>query len=512
MTPPQSKLMIISGVPFNSNYKDILLFTDDISKYNYFSSRAKFPPINDVTYMRNQPGTPIRVDIPADSLRDCNYIMYQNSAYGSKWFYAFITSVEYVNDGCSFIYFQQDIFQTWGLQAEIMPSFIEREHTNNDAIGANTLPENVELGPYVTTAQTEKLSSQLLVYMMASDTENVEHTGDWYSAAVVSGYPLGCKFKQYGTISQETMNALQLDIDAFAAAGKLSAIVAVFCAPTFAPPNIGGGLFTDNIPCAPRTLSFTPKNNKLYTFPYVSCSVFANGQSDTLRYELFSNNAVLALKSTFGVNAQTAVFPLNYEGISENTMHELVLSSWPLLPWVGNYYQNWIANNKANLISNVVGGAVSIGAGLVGAAASGGIGAGAAAGAVASGVSLIGSTVAQVYNANIVPDKLEGSANASDVNAIAGLGGFFTFCRSIRPEYGKVIDDFFSMFGYKTNRVKVPNLTGRKSWNFVKTISASVKGAIPQDVARGIENILNNGVTFWHSFDVGNYNLDNSIV
>ena len=34
---------------------------------------------------------------------------------------------------------------------DTQPSFIEREHTNNDAIGSNTVPENIELGDYIET-------------------------------------------------------------------------------------------------------------------------------------------------------------------------------------------------------------------------------------------------------------------------------------------------------------------------------------------------------------------------
>ena len=38
-------------------------------------------------------------------------MMFQNSAYGDKWFYAFITSVEYVNDVTSNISFEIDVMQ-----------------------------------------------------------------------------------------------------------------------------------------------------------------------------------------------------------------------------------------------------------------------------------------------------------------------------------------------------------------------------------------------------------------
>lgn len=66
------------------------------------------------TYQRVNKGT-MRVGLSADSCYDCNYLMFQNSGFGSKWFYAFITSVEYVNNAVTEITFEIDVMQTWFL-------------------------------------------------------------------------------------------------------------------------------------------------------------------------------------------------------------------------------------------------------------------------------------------------------------------------------------------------------------------------------------------------------------
>ena len=36
-----------------------------------------------------------------------------------------------------------------------------------------------------------------------------------------------------------------------------------------------------------------------------------------------------------------------------------------------------------------------------------------------------------------------------------------------KDEYMKQIDDYFSMCGYKINEIKIPNITGRRNFNFV---------------------------------------------
>ena len=70
---------------------------------------------------------------------------------------------------------------------------------------------------------------------------------------------------------------------------------------------------------------------------------------------------------------------------------------------------------------------------------------------------------------------------------------------SIRQEYARCIDDYFSMFGYKTNRVKIPNITGRTNWNYVKTLGCNIIGDVPQGDMQEIKSIFNNGVTLWHN-------------
>jgi hypothetical protein len=55
------------------------------------------------------------------------------------------------------------------------------------------------------------------------------------------------------------------------------------------------------------------------------------------------------------------------------------------------------------------------------------------------------------------------------------------------------------MFGYKVNRVGVPNLKTRQKWNYLKTVNASVYGEIPHEDMDELQNIFNTGITIWHS-------------
>ena len=82
---------------------------------------------------------------------------------------------------------------------------------------------------------------------------------------------------------------------------------------------------------------------------------------------------------------------------------------------------------------------------------------------------------------------------------------------SITADYARMIDDFFSMFGYATKRIKVPNRSSRPQWNYVKTGGCIINGSIPADAERMICAIHDRGITYWkNAVNYGNYSLDNS--
>ena len=55
------------------------------------------------------------------------------------------------------------------------------------------------------------------------------------------------------------------------------------------------------------------------------------------------------------------------------------------------------------------------------------------------------------------------------------------------------------MFGYKVNDTKIPNITGRSNWNYVKTVDINITGDFPQADLQEIKDMFNAGCTFWHN-------------
>ena len=84
---------------------------------------------------------------------------------------------------------------------------------------------------------------------------------------------------------------------------------------------------------------------------------------------------------------------------------------------------------------------------------------------------------------------------------------FYHICPSL--EEAVKLDQFFDMYGYATNAVKVPNEDSRESWNYVKTDNVIINGSMPVQDMANIKAMYNRGVRFWHTTDVGNYSLSN---
>ena len=116
-----------------------------------------------------------------------------------------------------------------------------------------------------------------------------------------------------------------------------------------------------------------------------------------------------------------------------------------------------------------------------------------------SGILGIAQTLGEIYKESITPPQAEGNLNSGDITTASNRNTFYFEVKSIKKEMAKIIDDYFSMYGYKTNSLKLPNITGRVNWNYVKTINCNIEGDIPQEDLQKIKDMFNQGVTLWHN-------------
>lgn len=514
------------SVPLENDYKHTLYFESVEAQTEYFLSR---PAIGGVNFSYQRKDGYIAYPRIYDSLIGYNYVMYKNSAYGNKWFYAFITDMKYVNDERTDIYIETDVIQTWWKQYVVKPSFIEREHVRDDNIGVNIFDEGLQLGEYVCNKHTNAGAGTGVRFIVVGVTETPQ--GEQVSGTIYSGIYSGLRYYCFPHTA-DGVTALQSWLANYDKEAQAEAVQCMFLAPgslvglpqTGGDPVFGasvstikinhntGELLDYNIGISSGKLNgYTPHNNKLYTYPYryMICSN-NNGVSVPLVYEYFKKDGIIidpafTIEGCLTPGGSIRIVPNYYKGTDRNDEEGINLGKFPALNWSSDVYTNWLTQNAVNIGVSIASDVVQIGAGAAVTAVSGGIGMIGGASSIASGVNGILGTVGEIYKASKIPPQSKGNTNCGDVITATQSNDFHFYDMSIMAQYAEAIDEFFDMFGYKVNRVKVPYENHRQRYWYTKTIDANIDGAIPTDDMAKIKACYNNGITFWRSTEAIGY-------
>lgn len=510
---PQGQLYLCK-TPLKNDYKNQLTFSNANAQLTYFNSVIQHT-FDNYTYIKKD--NVVQVGKNIDEIIDCNYLFYKNTGFTNKYYFCFITNMEYVNENCTRITFETDCYQTWLFQIQYKQSFVEREHVNDDTIGLHTVPENLETGEYIVNSSDYYNGLDNLKYVIQctewSTTDENKPLATNFGGVYMAGGAYVCS-----TIN-EVVNILQ----AFAGRGKSDAVYNLYMVPASMITNTSSSLQysgqnspntdTKTITKVNTINGYTPINKKLLTFPFNYMLISNNnGSSNILHYERFSGNTCnFTIKGVPTVGGSIKIIPTNYDNNLNSEEEGLIAGKLPTLNWSDDEYTNWLTQNSVNIGLGIASSGLTIVGGL-GMMATGG-GAVAGAGAVVSGAMSIANELGAVYQHSLQPNSAKGNVNGGDINVCDHKNGFYFYKMSIKQEYAKIIDNYFSMFGYKINRVKVPNITGRSNWNYVKTINCNFDGDIPQTDLNIIRDMFNNGTTLWHNpSTIYNYSNSNGIV
>lgn len=147
---PYSKFYLIKDVDIDISYNHEYYFESEEEQRTFFQSKI-FKTVENGTYQRKNSNT-IAVPFLADEIRECKYVMWKNDV-DNKWWYAFVTSVNYVNPSVSNITYQLDVYQSYLFDMEWKESFVERKHCkqyeSRDGLQmptVNTAPEVLDYG------------------------------------------------------------------------------------------------------------------------------------------------------------------------------------------------------------------------------------------------------------------------------------------------------------------------------------------------------------------------------
>lgn len=544
-----SIIMICKNIKLDKNYQNVLTYTEQQMYELCYANKINIA--NDFSFIKEEENS-ITVQFSyADCLKS-NYLAFQNPRYSNKWFFAFVDSVSYVSDKTTKINFTVDVFATWFDYWSPKSCFVVREHTMDDTIGYNTIPEGLETGDFIAQSMIPiniEGSTYYTIMGVSEVVPSVESINPWYS--VYTGLYSGLKYFIF-----DDYTSLTNMIRAYNDEGKTDAIYSIFVLPRALFPDITWhtltyiplslsirvgiafdsdtyiDMYTTPDITTPTALDgYTPQNNKLFIGDYNYLLVSNNvGQNYVYKYEDFINNvARFKVVGAITMGGSIKAVPMNYKKLLDDEAESMYSWSYgitgpkyPTCSWVTDPYTNWLTQNSINVLGAEIKKDDQAGLGLLSIAAGGllmatGVGGVAGAGLMMGGAASMFNNMQQNYQHDKIPLQANGSTSTGDITYSTDHLYIPCFKMTIKQEYAKSIDEYFTRFGYKTNRLKIPNQIGRRYFNYVEIGSSEIIGypndkGCPADAMEEINRIYRSGVTLWHDHSrIGNYN-DNTIV
>ena len=547
---PQGEVYLCK-TPLENDYKNQLTFSNATAQHDYFVSKV-FRSSTDYTYIKKD--SSMIVSFPIDEILECNYLFYKNVGFSNKWYYCFITNMEYVNENATRLFIETDVFQSYQFDIIKKPCFVQREHVNNDTLGSNTVPEGLDTGEFIINSYEtfDEYASDCLVVVgstklpkeiyqdiisnLPTKKYNGVFSGLYYTVLktvddaskfimVMDGQGQGDNIYDvflipksivtiYNNQWQSKECELKLTIDTWTYTTDVDIYYKLLPSNQTESDEATVMKLNQTITRNNTLNGYTPKNNKMFTgefnYMYVTNN---NGQNVKYNYEDFYNNTPkFSLYGAVTPGCSIRLIPQNYklfhQGGGDSDIcnpYGLTGGKYPICSWSSDSYTNWLTQQGVNIIGDSLGDMMSsIGATVL---------TGNPLGIGVGTLEAVDSNTKLSQKREFTPIQAKGNINSGDVTFGIGLNQFILYRMSCRYEYAKRCDDYMSMFGYKINDVKIPNFTGRTNWNYVKTIGCNFEGDIPQIYLNKIKEIFNSGITLWHNPNtMYDYSQSNTIV
>ena len=554
---PNSIIDLYSGIPLDPDYNDTVYFASSAEQTKYFNETDHLVQrLTEVSYVRRSRNTIRFTPNNWSNIIHCNYLRFSNTRFENKWFYAFITKCEYINNSTCEITFSIDVMQTWffgeNQQSGIKKSFVIRQHDAVDGIGNNIEPEPIELSEYVSDGKPTELGFNSVGFVVAIVDTNQQTTGG-ITGGVYSGATL-----YYFTSAQAINNKINQYLQ------HPESVLAVYTIPALGNINDGTNISNYQGMQGNTTISgitygeeldggYKPRNNKCYTYPYTFLRAYNyEGNYADFRYEFFNGAPTFFMSACIAQPVKSVLMPENYKqgktGGGAYATEGINISSYPVCSWNSDTYATWVAQNSVpmnnlttaqedkittrtnatryNQMLDIGSGAASAILNLL----TGNLGK--AAGNIISTVdSPIRSEIANrtqnkisnidfntsmqnaKYTASIQADTIHGTIGSGNTVLAMGRPGFYAI-RMFQPITAlRKIDSYFDMYGYAVNKLDAVNLKARPHWTYCRVSDIQLANpAMPSDELSEIKAIFENGIRFWVNIDeVGNFNLDNSV-
>lgn len=626
---PLSKFYLIKDVDIDVSYAHQYYFDTIQEQFNFFANKV-FKTVTEGTYQRKNSNV-IAVPFQADEIRECKYIMWQNPNYSEKWYYAFVTHIDYANPNMSRIAYVLDVYQTYLFDMNWKQSYIERKHDKRYENGlpvVNMEEEGLDYGnTYSILKKTNLIQIPNVSFLILGFTEDITQIGpggpvirgiptqlNYYILPIYLGYPQ--KNFLLNNISYTLTSAASFLYACANDSELVGKLVSVFITPFLTLGDLSYTIGESTITLTSASLEVRSAEtdratyyltkatssaslqvyelsdtstvyedfphydeSKLLMYPY-SFTELTTERGDTyiIRNEqLMTRNGPITI-GVFGTINHTnriSYIVKNYLSSTrpyymEQGIHDSSNANLPIIDdYTASYLQSnsnaikvsrsnalmqqqstmQIANNTNTTNVNNANKAMWANEiqiiGNTAAAMGSAIEKGSIAGGVGAAIQGVANTAANVINKDITlasaATNLENSRISATTNyqmSIASLNaklqdaeqipstarsmggdylfdiaymcdGIYLLKKTIQPYYVEKLTNYFKLYGYKVNKLEIPEFHTRQNWNYIKMAEPIVEGNIPMNDLLKIRDIFMKGITLWHGDYIGNYSLNN---
>lgn len=530
---PETNLMLLA-VPIQSDYSQTLWFDSLDSQTNYFKGKVVDGGNIGSNFNFIKKDHRICIEGNIDKLFIANYMMYNNSNFGSKWFYCFIDRLEWASQNSTYVYFHTDCIQTWYFDVNWYDCYIIRAHQETDEAGDNIVPEDFQLanGGYWQIGYKPYAPTGISYFATCDSSGNA--TGGEYVNGMYSGA------KEYtGTSGLST----------YVQNGLATAVSRVQQYPS--DLATGGGA-ENEFPKYPTTVgAYQPKNKKILTGACMRAFLSAYGQELEFNPDFCSGDNIKLKFVCDKTTGTVTCFVTNYDyggaeqrdyGISTVSMSfQIPESKWAYSQYQNDYNLHSGSNamyqkrqgyrRESNQINSAfdaisapfkaLGSLTSLGNSLE---AGGNIG-----GSVGRSFQSLGGVSSAMYNLSeqwggydeISQDLafIQESLNAPATGGLTQAGTYivgemtkFSWGYKIPPkDIVERYDQYLTVYGYKQSKYMKPNFHARACWTYIQCGMVNADGKFPQDDLNQIKAALQKGVFFWDNTKTfGDFSQDNS--
>lgn len=551
MFVPQTNVRLLN-VPLSDDYSNTLWFPSAAIQTAYMESHVvKSIPLFNYVKKDNT----ITVEGPVDKYYNCNYVMYQNSNFTFKWFYAFIVKTEWASNNSTRFYLATDVIQTWFFDIRYFDSYVDRCHSDTDLAGDNIVPEDFGMGGaggYYQVGSQDLRPNAVTVFATTDSSGNP-----------VSPFDTTGIFSGSGAVKRGDYNKTDLSntLTSYVRTGMASAVSRIQQWPENHDQVISYPKHPSHLDCIGRTgvTSYTPENKKLLSGAFITGYFSMYGQEMEFNPEYINGTSINAKISVDETSGTVGVILTNYGNVNISTM--CLTAVIPEATWAYNEYKNnWNYHSASNSIMSSrmnqqravnkitsVADSVASAIGTVGAVAdvvdnftpksmissmiNPDSGFTTMLGDVGQAVSSASGTVNAFSNAIINTSGLDEITqnltymqecyNAPAVGGVAQSNIFIT-SKKTALSYGFKVppldvvercDKYLTVYGYKQSVFRRINLHARASWTFIRVPSLNATGSFPDADLNIIKAAFKRGIFFWsYTATVGDFSQNNMIV